>query len=344
MGMREGGRVGIREVAKKAGVAISSVSRVLSDHPDVSPKMRERVYAAVKALDYEPDVLAQSMRLGKTRIVGFLIGDISNPLFSEIALGAEMALHQDRYAMLIVNSHGRFADDATQLRLLRKRRVDGFIVSLTDENQRDTIAELQGLDCPVVLLDREVPDWRCASVVSDHASGTRAAALHLIELGHTSIGLVAGSENVLPTRARAEALLAECSAHAGVEAHVAYGSYSEAHGEAATEALLAQSKPPTAIIAGSNQILVGVLRAIRRRHLRIPADLSVVTYDRSPLAQFLEPALGTIERDTRQIGHTAGELLVESLRDEKLPPRRIVLPVRFEPAESCGPKPTTSGN
>lgn len=339
MAVRSDSRIGIKEVAQKAGVAISSVSRVIANHPDVSPAMRERVYAAIKALDYEPDILAQSLRRGSTRTVGLLIGDISNPLFSEIALGAELRLHEANYAMIIVNSHGAFADDAAQLRLLRQRRVDGFIVSLTDESHKDTIAQLKSLEQPLVLLDRNVPTLECAVVTSDHTTGMRAAALHLIQLGHKRIGMVAGSKNVLPTYTRAEALLAECKAHKGVRAYVEYGSYSEAHGEAATEKLLARREPPTALIAGGNQILVGVLRTIRRRKIRIPAELSLVTYDRTPLSQFLEPALSTIARDPREIGRAAADLLLESLEKDGAK-RRIVLPVNFDPAESCGPLPT----
>lgn len=338
MAIRSARRTGIKEVAKKARVAISSVSRVISDHPDVSPKMRKRVHAAVEALRYEPDVLAQSLRRGTTRTVGFLIGDISNPLFAEIALGAELALQKARHSILLVNSLGASDDDASRLRLLRQRRVDGFILSLSDETHPDTITLLKMLESPFVLLDRRVPGLKAAAVLSDHASGVRAAALHLIELGHRDIGLIAGSRNVLPTYARADALLAACEAHQGVRACVDYGDYSAVHGEAATEALLNRRDPPTALIAGGNQILVGVLRVIRRRGLRIPADISLVTCDRTPLAQFLEPELATIERDPRAIGRAAAELVLESLQHGATQ-RQIMLPVSFVPAQSCGPPP-----
>lgn len=328
-------RTGIREVAKKARVAISSVSRVISNHPDVSPAMRERVYAAVRALGYEPDILAQSMRRGATRTIGFLVSDISNPLFSEIALGAELTLNVAQHAMVMANSQGTAEHEATQLKLLRQRRVDGFILSLSDETDADTAAWLRQIDRPFVLLDRELPNMKCAAIFSDHGAGMRAAAMHLIHLGHRRIGLIGGSQHVRPTRVRADTLVAVCAEHRGIKPYVDYGSYSAGHGEAATEALLDRRDPPTAIIAGGNQILVGVLRAIRRRKLAIPRDISVVTCDRVPLSEFLQPPIATIERDTRQIGQAAAQLLLEQLQSSQV--RQIVLPVKFVADESCGP-------
>lgn len=341
MAIRIPSRTGIRQVAKKARVAISSVSRVISGHPDVSPEMRERVQAAVKALGYEPDILAQSLRRGSTRTVGFLIGDISNPLFAELALGAELALHEAHHAMLIVNSLGAATNDAAQLRLLRQRRVDGFVLSLSDETHPETIAQLKTLEKPFVLIDREVQAVPSAAVLSDHASAMRAAAAHLIELGHRRIGLIAGGRTILPTYARAEALLAACRAHRGARAFVEYGTYSAGHGEATAEAFLSQRDPPTALIAGGNQILVGVLRAIRRRRLRVPQDISLITCDRTPLAEFLEPPLATIERDTRELGRRSAQQLLELLGGAS--PQRVVLPVTFAPGQSCGPPRAAAG-
>ena len=120
----------IRDVANLAGVALSSVSRVLSDHPDVSPKMRKKVKDAAKQLDYQPDLLAQSLRSGSTRTVGFVLRDISNPLFAVIARRCEQELRSLGYSMILVNSDGDAEIEAENLSLLRRRRVDGIIVSL----------------------------------------------------------------------------------------------------------------------------------------------------------------------------------------------------------------------
>src|SRR5215218_5250120 len=193
--MEEGrsGRPGMREVAQLAGVAISSVSRVVTGHPDVSPRMRERVMEAVDELGYEPDLLAQSLRRRATNTVGFVVGDISNPLLAEVALGAERSLGQAGYSMLLTNSENDPARDARHMRLLLQRRVDGLLLSLAAEDDLDTVRMLEQIDTPIVLIDRELPRTvRASAVLSDHRAGMRAAVEHLLELGHRDIGLILG--------------------------------------------------------------------------------------------------------------------------------------------------------
>src|ERR1041385_1897750 len=186
-------RPGMREVADRAGVAISSVSRVLSDHPDVSPKMRRTVMAAVRELGYQPDMLAQGLRRGKTFSVGFTVSDIANPVLAGIVTGAEKRLRQGGYSLLLTNSEGNPDLDVEHIHLLSRRRVDGLILSLAEENHPATVAALQQVTLAVVLVDRDIPtglDARC--VAFDHALGMRAATAKLLELGHRNIALIVG--------------------------------------------------------------------------------------------------------------------------------------------------------
>jgi len=143
----------LREVADRAGVAMSSVSRVLSDHPDVSASMRQRVMSAVEDLGYEPDLLAQSLRRRETRSVGFVVGDISNQLFGEIVMGAETALREAGYSMLLTNSLGDPRLEAAHIALLTQRRVDGLVISAIDEAHPALLGKLRELEIPVVVLD-----------------------------------------------------------------------------------------------------------------------------------------------------------------------------------------------
>jgi LacI family transcriptional regulator len=329
------GHSGIRAVARAAGVAVSSVSRVMSNHPDVSPAMKKRVNDAARALGYEPDIVAQSMRKGSTRTIGFLVSDISNPLFSQIALGVEMTLNAAGYAMLIANSQGNPHHDARRIQLLRQRRVDGLILSLADEENSAGIAQLKALDRPFVLLDRDVKGLDVPAVVSDHAAGMRTAIDHLVYLGHRLIGLICTGGNTRPSKTRIDAVVAACHEHRGVTAIVEAGSATAGHGEAAAEMLLSRKKPPTAIIATSNQSLIGVLRSLRRHQIVVPRDMSLVTCDPLPLTEFLEPWLAAIDRDHVQMGSTAAELILETLRGNTS--EKVTLPVMFDPNESCGP-------
>ena len=192
-------RVSMSEVAALADVAISSVSRVLSDHPDVSDEMRARVLAAVAQLEYEPDFLAQSLRRGETRSVGFVVGDISNPLFANVAWGVETVLQANGYSLMFMNSESEPALDVAHIRFFLSRRVDGLILSLASEQDPATLEQLAKLEVPIVVVDRDLPPELGASAVqSDHATGMREAVDHLLDLGHRRIALVAGSLAIRP--------------------------------------------------------------------------------------------------------------------------------------------------
>ena len=334
----------MKEVADRAGVALSSVSRVLNGHPDVSDVMRNRVLDAVAALGYEPDMLAQSMRTGATMTIGFLVGDISNPLMSQIALGAETALRTAGYSTMLTNSINDPALDVQHLRLFQQRRVDGLLLSLSDEGNAEINAALERLEVPGVLVDRQVAGSPFAAVLSDHAAGIYAAVSHLVELGHTRIGMVNGNPNVRPSRERATALRKACRSATGVSGVVKASAFSSEHGYRATIDMLQAADAPTAVIAGSNQILVGVLRALRELRLSVPDDISLITCDDIPLAEFLSPPITTVSRDFRAMGHLAAELLLDQLAGATA--RTEILPTGFRATDSCAPPrhPSTSRN
>jgi LacI family transcriptional regulator len=326
-------RAGIRQVADRAGVAPSSVSRVLSGHPDVSPVMRNRVLDAVSALGYEPDMLAQSLRRGATMSIGFIVSDISNPLFAEIALAAETQLQQRGYSLLISNAIRDPNKEADLLRTLSRRRVDGILLSTSDENHPGIHAAVETMRLPIVLIDRELAGVQSA-VLSDHARGIGEAVTHLISLGHRRIALINGGASVRPSRERQQALRRACRGSTAT-ATVRHGTFSPQHGYKSTLDLFGGKEPPTAIIAGSNQILVGVLHAARELNLYIPRDVSLVTCDDLTLAGFLTPPLATISRDTATIGRAAAGLLLDLIDDQ--PPRVELLPTGFRPTGSCAP-------
>lgn len=324
----------IREVADYAKVGIGSVSRVLSGHPDVSEAMRKRVMKAVEELGYRPNLVAQGLRRGTTSTIGYVVSDISNYLFSEIALGAEHVLMGAGHAMLILSSISSAGGDSAQIEVLAQRGVDGLILSLQDESDAEILAALERLGRPVVLVDRELPGFEgAAAVLADHASGIELAVRHLMDLGHERIALISGTPSIRPTRERERALFAMREEGSQFESYT--GAYSNEHGARVASDLLSRDPRPTAIIAGGNQILAGVLAAIRDRGLRVPDDLSMITCDKLALAEFLDPPLATITRDTDEMGRSAGRLVLAALKGQ--PASEVTVPVTFEPGRSCAP-------
>jgi LacI family transcriptional regulator len=328
-------RPSIKEVADRAGVAISSVSRVLSDHPDVSDAMRERVRGAVADVGYRPDLLAQGLRRQKTMSVGFAASDISNPVLAETITGAERTLRGAGYSMLVTDAEGDPALDASQIDLLQQRRVDGLLLSISDERDPSLAALLADIDTPFVLVDRDAPSGvEALAVHFDHQLGMRAAAQHLVELGHRRITMIVGGPR-RPARER-QAGVESAFDSAGGEVIIRAGTLTREHGEQATYAALDDDEASTAIVAAGNLLMHGALRALRTRGVRVGTDISFVGCDDVAVAEFHEPQIALVRRDTRHLGEIAAQLLLSAL-DGGEPPAALPLPTEFAPGPSCAP-------
>ncbi len=334
---RRGARVSVRDVARHAGVSQSSVSRVLNGAPFVSEALRTRVLAAVETLGYRPDHLAQSLRSRTTRTVGFIVGDISNPLLSEIVCGAERVLRPAGYSVLLADSEGDPALDREHVELLARRRVDGLLVSLSSEAHAGTFEALRAVRLPSIFIDREPRRGACSgAVLADHAHDLAPAVDHLLALGHRRIGFVGGAD-VRPTRERARLLAARCESYGdGAGVRVAAAAFSTEFGRVATQELLAGPRACTALVFGGARLLVGGLREIAARGLSIPDDLSVIACDASDVTRVYRPGLACVERDLAAFGAAAAHAMLGALSGQRIE-RRQVLRSTFTPGASCAP-------
>jgi LacI family transcriptional regulator len=332
----------MREVADRAGVAMSSVSRVLSGHPDVSPNMRQVVMAAVRELGYRPDMLAQGLRRGKTFSVGFTVSDIANPVLAQIVTGAEKRLREAGYSLLLTNSEGNPELDVEHISLLERRRVDGLILSLAEENHPETVAALRQVTVPVVLVDRDLPpgvNARCAAF--DHAAGMRAATEHLLGLGHREFALITGGPE-RPARERRRAVEDTLAAASdGARCTVYEGDFSIEYGRRATGEILASIPRPTAIVAGGNVLMQGALLALHDARVEVGRDMSFVGCDDLAIAEVHQPPIAVVRRDILAGGVLAAELLLGELEpgdgNGEGGPRQVVLPTEFVARASCAP-------
>ena len=321
----------LHDVARKAGVSVSTVSRALNDQPFVRPAVRDRVLSASEALGYRPDVSARSMRTGTTGAVGLIVSDISNPLFAAIAKAADTALSPRGYALMIANSANDVDHEAELISAFRQRRLDGLIIAAANEGAAglgDRVGSFQAS----VLLDREVPGSRADAVLSDHGAGLGEAIRHLTRLGHRRIALIAGTPSQRGSRVRIETFDAELD-RLRVPRDAALcrpGGMTVEDGYRAVGEILALAEPPTAIIAGNNQLFAGFFGAIRDLGLRIPEDLSVVACEETELTAFHSPPLDVVHRDMDALGRTAAELLLARLAMPSRRRRQVVLPTTFE--------------
>ncbi|MDQ3544343.1 MAG: LacI family transcriptional regulator [Actinomycetota bacterium] len=321
----------MHDVAARAGVALSSVSRALSDHPDVSKKMRRRVNDAARELGYEPNFLAQSLRTGSTHMIGFLIRDIANPFFAAMANGAEHFVRQRGFVMLLVNSDGDPDVEANHINVLRRRRVDGLILNLVTEDHEPTLEALATLETPYVLVDRTLPGTVASAVLCDHYTGVRSAAEDLLAHGHRRIALVTGQRSVRPVRERLRGLT-DAFSIAGL-AHddrlVALGSFGGDFARQQTHALLDDAEPPTAILTGGAQVTIGVLKALAERGIVAGRDIAMVALDELDLLEIVQPAISVVARDPHRMGSEAARLLLDAAAGH--PPQTVLLPTTYSP-------------
>lgn len=334
--------VTIKMVAERAGVGVASVSRVLSGHPDVSSRMKDVVLRAARECGYEIDLLARALRQGQSLSVGIVVADILNPFLANIISGAEEQLRKSGYSVLLANSHGESARDVESVRSLLQRRVDGMILSVSDETAEGMAPLLSRLLPGTVLLDREIDGVEASAVVTDHRLGMRSVVDHLTSLGHRRIALVLGQMTVRPSRERKIGYV-DAMESRGIEVAedlIRSGSFSTDFGYQETVDLLRSLRPPTAVVAGGNQLLTGVLRAVRELDVDVPTQLSVVGCDDFDLAQLHHPPITVLCRDAHLMGRTAAAQLVEDIAREIPEPQLVTLGTDLTVRESTGVAPS----
>jgi LacI family transcriptional regulator len=328
--------VKIVDVARRAGVSVGSVSRVINDHPTVTPATRARVELAVRELGYVPNAIAGSLRSRRSKMVGLIIPDVTNPFFSELALHVERSAAAAGYNLVLGNSDNSVDQETYYLHALAVRRVDGIIFVPANETSRS--AEIA---IPVVGVDREIDG--CPFVASDNRAGAKSATEYLHSLGHRLIGCVAGPGDLPNARERRrgyEEVALPILRMAGVDPsdYIVSADFSYDAGYAATRSLLKVSPRPTAIFASSDQQAIGGLRAAADLGLAVPLDLSVVGFDDVPLAKLVMPRLTTVAQPVAEIGVLAMQLLLDLLSGAEAPRRRRhLLATSLRLRQSCAP-------
>ena len=316
----------IREVAETAGVSYATVSHVINNTRLVSPETRERVLAAMDALNYRPNALARSLRQGKTNTIGLVLPDSANPFFAEISRGIEDEAFKKGYSVFLCNTELDIKRELFYVDVLSKKQVDG-IIFVAAGDQADSLDYLLQRNMPVVMIDRNVPNVEGDAVLTDHQLGGYLATRHLLDLGHTRIACIAGPSSITPS---AERIIGYRNAleEAGLpfeEKLVIRGDYHAQSGMDITRSLLRMNPRPTAVFALNDLMAIGALRAVAEAGYSVPKDLAVIGYDDLEIARFTNPPLTTIAQPKKEIGAQAVNLLVDRMSRKSRPPSRLVL-------------------
>jgi LacI family transcriptional regulator len=325
----------IHDVAKRAGVAPITVSRVVNNNGYVSEETRRRVEAAIFELDYVPNALGSSLRSKRTQTLALVLSDITNPFWTTVARGVEDAANKRGYHIIIGNTDESPQKQEAYLIFLRQKQVDGFLL-VPASTQSSNILKKRG--APVVVLDRHFSDDRTDSVRCDSVGGAFDLTKHLLDLGHRRIAIITGRHDHSTASDRVVgALQAFEQAGIGEPPLVYWGEYNQESGyECAQRALLVEPRP-TAFFGMNNFIAIGIMRALRDAQVRVPEDISVVAFDDLPLAITIDPFFTVAAQPAYEMGRQATELLLSRLNDEGPEgPQEIVLPVDIIVRKSSG--------
>jgi len=311
------------QVAKRAGVSPSTVSRILNGTAQVSAEKQAHVRKAIEELNFQPDPAARSLAGGRAMSVGVLTQFIDSPFYGEALRGIEDVLHQAGYAPLFASGHWNEAEEMNRLSLLQQRKIDGVIVltgKLTNKTLKDLASRL-----PVVVTGRQLAAPNLFSIDFDNVEGAGLAVRHLHALRHQNVAFISGPLDHPDAEQRLAGYRAELQRRKMPvnDALVVYSDFQESGGYRAMKQLLESRVNFSAVIAGNDQMAYGARLALHRAGLRVPDDVSLVGFDDLPHSAFTLPPLTSVRQSVYEIGTSAAQAMLDLL-SHKQPPAKVI--------------------
>ena len=332
----------IHDVALAAGVSKTTVSRYLNNRIELPAATSARIDAAIAKHDYRPNLLARRLSTGKTDAIGLVIPEIREPFFAELASAVEDEADRHGYTIFISSTRSDRGREIASLNRLRDHHVDGLIM-LTNTPDDGSLAKLIGKRRNVVLLDEDIPGVNVPRVFVENVQGARQATQYLIDRGHTAIAYLGGPLGLFTSEERYAGFVAAIAA-AGLEMpsrHLHRGSFSPALAARAVIDMVTSKSPPTAIFASSDYLAIGALQGLREVQIEVPRDMSLISFDDTPLGAMLTPALTAIHQPIEALGRHGFQALY-ALMQRKPAPKLTRLPVELIERDSVA-KPRTRG-
>lgn len=310
--------VGIKDVARQAGVSVGTVSNVINRPEMVAEETRARVQAVISRLGYVRSESARHLRAGRSRIIALLVLDMSNPFFADVASGAERAAREEGLGVMLCNSAQSPAEEADYLSLFAEQRVRGVLVTPADATGRN-LADFRRHDIPYVVVDRVLPSEEGCSVSVDDITGGSLAARHLLAQGHRELVYVSGPMQLSQCRDRytgALAALREAGLPESALRRVEGERLDVAAGRDAGARLLGMTPRPTAVFCANDLLALGVLQALFAAGVSVPGDIALVGYDDIEFAAAAAVPLTSVRQPAFRMGRTAADLLIEETGGE----------------------------
>jgi DNA-binding LacI/PurR family transcriptional regulator len=318
----------IKDIARKLRISVSTVSRALRNLPDVNPETKKSVEELAKQLNYEPNYIAQSLINKKTRIIGVIVPAISSPVFGRILTGMNDAAQQHKYQLMICQSNESAELEETLIKQLASFKVDGLLVSVSGETQREQPFEIfKRKEIPIVFFDRVLPDVNATKVIVDEYHSAFMAIEFLIKSGYRNIAHLAGPSNLSISVDRLNGYLAALKNH-NIPVNKKFIIPCNHFEEDASEGIkkLFSRKPfPDGIFCINDASAVTVIKYLNKRGIHIPDEVAVIGFNNDPISEVVEPSLTTIMLPCYEIGQKAVDMLIKRIDNYSIPPETIKL-------------------
>lgn len=315
--MKKGSEATIKDVAKHANASVGTVSNVLSGSSSVGAAIRARVHAAIADLDYHPDQVARSLKVKRTRSLGLVLSDITNPFFAQVLRGAEDCALANGYVLITLNSDDKVEREKKFLGVLRSFRVDGILLVVAPNSGDSThISNALRSGIPIVCLDRVTQNIPLDCVSVNNIGGSQLCVRHLIQQGHRRIGIITGSPTLQTAKERLNGYLAALKeAQIEVESGlIKEGDFREASGYRLGKELLLAHRRPTAVFVSNGLMTIGFIHALNELCLQCPDDIAVASFDDLPLSEVFRPQITAVSQPAYQVGYDGAQLLIDRLQ------------------------------
>lgn len=306
----------IKDVAKQAGVSTTTVSHVINKTRFVAEDTTKAVWDAIKELNYSPSAVARSLKINTTKSIGMMITTSESPFFAEIVLAVEEYCYRKGYSLFLCNTQNEPEKIQNHLDMLIKKRVDGILV-MCSEYRENAFALFKSTSIPMVVMDWGPNEDKSDRIIDHSFEGGYIATKHLIESGHTDIGIIAGYLYKTTAKARYDGFVKAMN-EAGLPIRPEWVYENDFQPEGGYESMnyiLKQKTRPTAVFCGCDMMALGAISAITEKGMQVPQDISVIGYDNIHSSRFFAPPLTTVNQSKVRLGKMALELLFERIQD-----------------------------
>jgi DNA-binding LacI/PurR family transcriptional regulator len=330
----------ILDVANRAGVSKTTVSRYLNGNGPINVETAEKIRRAIQELDYSPNIFAQGMRTSRTRTIGIIIPDYSNPFYPELLRGIEDYARDHGYMTQLSNSHADPATEFERIEEMVKRQLDGIVLCSYNRIKRDIdyLAEIADR-IPVVVMDPLIKKEPLSYVVTDGCKATTKAVSYLVSLGRKHVGYIKGPQRLFSTNERFDGYKKGLALN-GLpfdKALIYEADFSLKSGYLAAEHFVSSGLPIDAIMAATDLMAIGAIKAFNNLGVPVPGRVAVIGFDNISLCRIVEPSLTTIAQPINELGTSAAKIIIDSIESGVFEKRQLVMEGRLVVRKSTDP-------